>query len=176
MVKDRLIFDLRQQMTKQIFHVQSHLPDQVFRADFNNFLYGDSDWLTDRLGWEAIQQAYKSVQVADAIYLGEVGSDDLPASSNSFHVIKLHTSASSKEYMAALNEAPEGLSDTYAMMYGTSEIVCFPSSMEWAIWCDRKLEVMVLANKVGIDRPAFYDSDLWFPIEHLILEWLPGHV
>ncbi|KEP25042.1 hypothetical protein [Bacillus zhangzhouensis] len=161
-------------LIEKVFYTNKHLPHQVFRENFNCFLFQEFDWaLSDEIlttiktlsGLTQDKEFLTAVLKPDPVeyYLKEFGY---------YNWLRTSVEISGKDYANALWTSPE---DSMAddIFTNSNNVVWLSNSLDWAIWGDRDLEICILATKSkNYSIQNLLSEDGWKPLNSILKEWL----
>ncbi|MBB3909381.1 hypothetical protein [Anoxybacteroides rupiense] len=173
-VREKKEFNKLIGMASNTFYIENRLPKQVFREQFNNFLFEEFDWTMDKDFWRTIQQL--SRQTKDNYVLTAV-LDPSPVEYfykefNYYNWMKLPVNLSPDEYLDVLELGPEE-SPADAVLYNSYTVIWLPPSMKWAIWGERSYGVCVLGlQDVNNSADLLPILKNWRSIDETVLSWV----
>ena len=156
------------------FYIENRLPKQVFREQFNYFLFEEFDWAMDKDFWSIIQQLSKE---AKDDYVLTAVLDPNPVEYfykefNYYNWMKLPVNLSPDEYLDVLGLGPEE-SSADAVLYNSYTVIWLPPSMKWAIWGERSYGVCVLGlQDVNNSADLLPILKNWRSIDETVLSWV----
>jgi hypothetical protein len=146
MITSRSDFDRELRRIDALIDRGAALPDQVFRATVAAYYVIDFDQLWSEEFFCDMQRL--TVRAGDASFTFAVMKPDPDdyyyASFGKFPVLQFTTEEGADRYIAAIHDDP-GKSPADAIAYNSEVIIIYPRSMRWAIYCDRNLEIGILA-------------------------------
>ncbi|MBS2773238.1 hypothetical protein KFV09_17300 [Anoxybacillus rupiensis] len=173
-VREKKEFNKLIGMASNTFYIENRLPKQVFREQFNNFLFEEFDWTMDKDFWRTIEQL--SRQTKDNYVLTAV-LDPNPVEYfykefNYYNWMKLPVNLSPDEYLDVLELGPEE-SPADAVLYNSYTVIWLPPSMKWAIWGERSYGVCVLGlQDVNNSADLLPILKNWRSIDETVLSWV----
>ncbi|WP_375566022.1 hypothetical protein ACE6HX_12255 [Bacillus pumilus] len=161
-------------LIEKAFYTNKYLPHQVFRENFNCFLFQEFDWaLSDEVlttikklsGLTNDKEFLTAVLKPDPVeyYLREFGY---------YNWLRTGVEISGKDYVNALWTSPEGsIADDIAT--NSNIVVWLSNSLDWAIWADRDLEICILAfSPKNYSIQNLLSKEGWKPLNGILKEWL----
>ncbi|AST05460.1 hypothetical protein AF2641_00140 [Anoxybacillus flavithermus] len=173
-VRDKKEFNKLIEMASDAFYLENRLPKQVFREQFNYFLFEEFDWAMDEDFWSTIQQLSKETK--DDYVLTAV-LDPNPVEYfykefNYYNWMKLPVNLSPDEYLDVLELGPEE-SPADAVLYNSYTVIWLPPSMKWAIWGERSYGVCVLGiQDVNNGTGLLQILKTWRSFDKTVLSWV----
>ncbi len=157
-----------------IFNIGKALPEQVFNDKFSNFMFEEFDWTMSGEFWDEIKTL--AVKFNDnQIYMLVLDPDQVNyfcKEFNYFNCIKLPISLEKKEYIEALESAPEG-SPADAILYNSFTVVWTSPSMRWGIWGQRDYGISIIAFNKDLDSNDFLPYlNTWKSVDDAINGWM----
>jgi hypothetical protein len=173
-VREKKEFNKLIGIASDTFYIENRLPEQVFREQFNYFLFEEFDWAMDKDFWCTIQQLSKETK--DDYVLTAV-LDPNPVEYfykefNYYNWMKLPVNLSPDEYLDVLELGPEE-SPADAVLYNSYTVIWLPPSMKWAIWGERSYGVCVLGlQDVNNSADLLPILKSWRSIDETVLSWV----
>ncbi|GGJ65704.1 hypothetical protein GGR02_000606 [Anoxybacillus voinovskiensis] len=173
-VREKKEFNKLIGIASDTFYIENRLPKQVFREQFNYFLFEEFDWAMDKDFWSIIQQLSKETK--DDYVLAAV-LDPNPVEYfykefNYYNWMKLPVNLSPDEYLDVLELGPEE-SPADAVLYNSYTVIWLPPSMKWAIWGERSYGVCILGfQDVNNSADLLPILKNWRSIDETVLSWV----
>lgn len=139
-----------QLLVGDVFRTSRELPEQVFRNDYSQFVFGQFDWAMEPRFWLTLQKLAQKTQ-EDFILMGVLKPHPVEYFYREFNClnwVKLPIHLTEDEYWERLESGPTD-SPADAILYNSFTVVWVPPSKKWAIWGDRGPEICVLGFKRG---------------------------
>ncbi|MCC9087913.1 hypothetical protein [Bacillus pumilus] len=164
-----------QDLVDHVFDQNKRLPQQVFRKNFDCFLFQEFEWalsddilptIKDLLNSTSDREFLTAVLKPDPVdyYLKEFGY---------YNWLKASVSISGEDYVNALWTNPKGsIADN--IITNSNIVVWLSRSLQWAIWADRDMEICIIGMVSKKDCPQnILLEEGWKPLDHPVLaNWL----
>ena len=164
-----------QDLVDHVFDQNKRLPQQVFRKNFDCFLFQEFEWalsddilptIKDLLNSTSDREFLTAVLKPDPVdyYLKEFGY---------YNWLKASVSISGEDYVNALWTNPKGsIADN--IITNSNIVVLLSCSLQWAIWADRDMEICIIGMVSKKDCPQnILLEEGWKPLDHPVLaNWL----
>jgi len=162
--------------TKEIFKLNSNLPENVFLTQFSNFKFNEFEWLMYDEFWD-FMKILSDITGDDSVIISVIDPDPIEyhyKQFNFFNTVRIPKEFSVEEYRDVLNfHLPDSEAD--AIINNSNVISIFSNSKKWAIWADRNYGIMILGfnyDEVGeFNKLDFKD---WTSITdiNIITNWI----
>jgi hypothetical protein len=173
-VRDDKEFNELWRMANDIFYLERRLPKQVFREQFNHYLFEEFDWAMSEDFWDNICKLARKAK-DDFVLTAVLDPDPVEYFHKEFHYynwIKIPIGLPSDEYFAVLELGPEE-SPADAVLYNSYTVIWISPSMKWAIWAERNYGVCVLGSQdTSIGNDLLPVLKTWRPIDETVLSWV----
>ena len=120
-----------------IINSDRRFPHNVFKGEWDAFLFFDSDWMFDS-GFEVHIKALLS---AEGAHCACITSIDSQIADPSLRCFCISGDTSADEYKARLS----GEGETVGWIYDFGRFACAPDSGSWCIYSERSAEIAVMA-------------------------------
>ncbi|MCK6164479.1 MULTISPECIES: hypothetical protein [Bacillus] len=174
-VRSEKEFRVYQNLVDHVFDQNKRLPQQVFRKNFDCFLFQEFDWALSDDILPTIKELSNlthdgefltAVLKPDPVdyYLKEFGY---------YHWLKASVNISGDDYVNALWMHPKGsIADN--IITNSNIVVWLSHSLQWAIWADRDMEICIIGMVSTKDSAKdMLLEEGWKPLDHSVLaNWL----
>ncbi|XYQ03997.1 hypothetical protein ACS7OT_08770 [Bacillus safensis] len=168
-------FRFYQNLVDHVFEQNKRLPQQVFRKNFDCFLFQEFEWalsddilptIKDLLNSTSDREFLTAVLKPDPVdyYFKEFGY---------YNWLKASVNISGEDYVNALWTHPKGsIADN--IITNSNIVVWLSRSLQWAILADRNLEISIIGMVSKKDCPPNILLEKgWKPLDHPVLaNWL----
>ncbi|WP_024427911.1 hypothetical protein [Bacillus safensis] len=174
-VRSEKEFRFYQNLVDLVFDQNKRLPQQVFRKNFDCFLFQEFEWalsddilptIKDLLNSTSDREFLTAVLKPDPVdyYFKEFGY---------YNWLKASVNISGEDYVNALWTHPKGsIADN--IITNSNIVVWLSRSLQWAILADRDLEICIIGmvSKKDCPQNIFLEKG-WKPLDHSVLaNWL----
>ncbi len=180
-IKTEKEFNEAKNLVNDFLLLDKRLPEQVFKAPYDNFLFTEDCWLAERY-WEDIQLLAKQSKDTEILLFVEETRLNMGSSKLDRYVepygyidyIKFPVDTTYKEYASYLTkEQPFYPNPPYPdceldFIKNCSAII--PTSGKWAIYIDVDFELSILTYKNNCDVSPLSSKDYWTSFD-ILLEW-----
>ncbi|KEP30444.1 hypothetical protein [Bacillus safensis] len=168
-------FKFYQNLVDHVFEQNKRLPQQVFRKNFDCFLFQEFEWalsddilptIKDLLNSTSDREFLTAVLKPDPVdyYFKEFGY---------YNWLKASVNISGEDYVNALWTHPKGsIADN--IITNSNIVVWLSRSLQWAILADRDLEICIIGmvSKKDCPQNILLEKE-WKPLDHPVLaNWL----
>ncbi|WAT79436.1 hypothetical protein [Bacillus safensis] len=174
-VRSEKEFRVYQNLVDHVFDQNKRLPQQVFRKNFDCFLFQEFDWalsddilptIKELLNVTQDREFLTGVLKPDPVdyYLKEFGY---------YNWLKASVNISGEDYVNALWTHPkDSIADN--IITNSNIVVWLSHSLQWAIWADRDMEICIIGMVSKKDCPQnILLEEGWKPLNHPVLaNWL----
>lgn len=174
-VRSEKEFRFYQNLVDHVFDQNKGLPQQVFRKNFDCFLFQEFDWALSDDILPTIKELSNSTRDREFLtavlkldpvdyYLKEFGY---------YHWLKASVNISGEDYVNALWTHPKGsIADN--IITNSNIVVWLSRSLQWAILADRDLEICIIGMVSKKECPQnILLEEGWKPLDHPDLaNWL----
>lgn len=174
-VRSEKEFRVYQNIVDHVFNQNKRLPQQVFRKNFDCFLFQEFDWalsddilptIKELLNVTQDREFLTAVLKPDPVdyYLKEFGY---------YNWLKASVNISGEDYVNALWTHPkDSIADN--IITNSNIVVWLSHSLQWAIWADRDMEICIIGMVSKKDCPKnILLEEGWKPLNHPVLaNWL----
>lgn len=174
-VRSEKEFRFYQNLVDHVFDQNKRLPQQVFRKNFDCFLFQEFEWalsddilpaIKDLLNSTSDREFLTAVLKPDPVdyYFKEFGY---------YNWLKASVNISGEDYVNALWTHPKG-SIVDNIITNSNIVVWLSRSLQWAILADRDLEICIIGMVSKKDCPQNILLEKgWKPLDHPVLaNWL----
>lgn len=170
-------FKSYQNLVDNVFDQNKMLPQQVFRKNFDCFLFQEFDWALSDDILPTIKELSNVTQDREFLtavlqpdpteyYLKEFGY---------YNWLKTSVNISDEDYVNALWTHPKGyIADD--IITNSNIVVWLSHSLQWAIWGDRDMEICIIgmvSTKDSVKNRLLKEG--WKPMDHPVLaNWFEG--
>ncbi|MCY7509782.1 hypothetical protein ABES17_14205 [Bacillus safensis] len=174
-VRSEKEFKFYQNLVDHVFDQNKRLPQQVFRKNFDCFLFQEFEWalsddilptIKDLLNSTSDREFLTAVLKPDPVdyYFKEFGY---------YNWLKASVNISGEDYVNALWTHPKGsIADN--IITNSNIVVWLSRSLQWAILADRDLEICIIGmvSKKDCHQNILLEKG-WKPLDHSVLtNWL----
>lgn len=171
-IHDKADFEAMKKLVDNMFKTEKGFPEQVFKHQFNKFLYHSFYWTMSGDVWRQLQ-SLANESMDDYVLVAVLEPDPENYFRKEFKYynwLKIPVNLSEDDYFDIIESFPKE-SPADAILYHSDVVIWFSPSGKWAIWGDRDWECGV----IGFEGITNYKKlcpvlDSWFSLDDTLYQ------